>query len=366
MKSKILLVVLLGCLLSVKSLAYVKATQVKILIDDKSDATVVNVAANALSADIKMVLKENVEQSFNDASSLVLPQPDGSRQLIIAGTLGQSKYIDKLAKKGMIDAEAIRGKWEAYGLQTVKKPMNGVDEALVVYGSTPRGTAYGLFEISRKLGVSPWVWWADVKPAHLQEVTLNIDKYIDKGPDVQYRGIFINDEDNGFHPWAAKKMDPEIKNSGPNVYAKVFELLLRLRANTIWPAMHPCSKSFWLFKGNSEMARKYDIVVGSSHCEPLLTNSAAEWDGRLGDYSFATNKDGVMKYLAKRVGESKGMDVIYTMGMRGIHDLPIQGYKTAEDKVRGLTKWNITVWRLVANLSTSHLSPIHKRKSTND
>ena len=337
MKSKILLVVLLGCLLSVKSLAYVKATQVKILIDDKSDATVVNVAANALSADIKMVLKENVEQSFNDGSSLVLSKPGGSHQLIIAGTLGQSKYIDKLAKNGKIDAEAIRGKWEAYGLQTVKKPMNGVDEALVVYGSTPRGTAYGLFEISRKLGVSPWVWWADVQPKHRKEVVLDIDKYIDEGPDVQYRGIFINDEDNGFHPWAAKMMDPEIKNCGPNTYAKVFELLLRLKANTIWPAMHPCSKSFWLFKGNSEMARKYDIVVGSSHCEPLLTNSAAEWDGRLGDYNFATNKEGVMKYLAKRVGESKGMDVIYTMGMRGIHDLPIQGYKTAEDKVRGLT-----------------------------
>lgn len=302
--------------------AYVAASKAKILID-KRDASVVAVAVEALSNDIRMVLGECPNKS--------------SRQLIIAGTLGRSSYIDRLAKKGKIDAESIRGKWEAYGLQTVKKPMRGIDEALVVYGSDPRGTAYGIFEISRKLGVSPWVWWADVKPTKRQEVVLDIDKRVVDGPDVQYRGIFINDEDNGFNPWASKMMDPDLKNCGPNAYAKVFELLLRLRANTLWPAMHPCSKSFWLFKGNPEMARKYDIVIGSSHCEPLLTNSAAEWKKDMGAYNFATNKDGVMKYLAKRVGESKGMDVIYTMGMRGIHDLPIQGYKTTEDKVHGLT-----------------------------
>ena len=337
MKKKVLVVA--GMLATLPMSAYVAASKAKILID-KNDASVVNVAADALSNDIGMVLEQCstvVRGVQEQALPMVLTKPDGTRQMIIVGTLGQSSYIDRLAKKGMIDAEAIRGKWEAYGLQTVKKPMRGIDEALVVYGSDPRGTAYGIFEISRKLGVLPWVWWADVKPARQKEVVLEIDKMVDDGPDVQYRGIFINDEDNGFKPWAAKMMDPEIKNAGPNAYAKVFELLLRLRANTLWPAMHPCSKSFWLFKGNPEMARKYDIVIGSSHCEPLLTNSAAEWKKNMGAYNFATNKDGVMRYLAKRVGESKGMDVIYTMGMRGIHDLPIQGYTTTEDKVRGLT-----------------------------
>ena len=317
-----------GMLATLHMSAYVAASKTKILVE-RRDASVVNVAAEALSNDIGMVLGQ--------CSNVVLAKPDGTRQMIIAGTLGQSSYIDRLAKKGKIDAEAIRGKWEAYGLQTVKKPMRGIDEALVVYGSDPRGTAYGIFEISRKLGVSPWVWWANVKPARQKEVVLEIDKMVDDGPDVQYRGIFINDEDNGFKPWAAKMMDSEVKNAGPNAYAKVFELLLRLKANTLWPAMHPCSKSFWLFKGNPEMARKYDIVIGSSHCEPLLTNSAAEWKKNMGAYNFATNKEGVMRYLGKRVSESKGMDVIYTMGMRGIHDLPIQGYKTTEDKVRGLT-----------------------------
>ena len=318
--------------------AYVVASKVKILIDSR-DASVVNVAAEALSDDIRMVLEErsDIDNMTGLASRRVLTKPDGTRQMIIAGTLGQSSYIDRLAKKGKIDAEAIRGKWEAYGLQTVKKPMRGINEALVVYGSDPRGTAYGIFEISRKLGVSPWVWWADVKPARQKEVVLEIDKMVDDGPDVQYRGIFVNDEDNGFKPWAAKMMDLEVKNAGPNAYAKVFELLLRLRANTLWPAMHPCSKSFWLFKDNPEMARKYNIVIGSSHCEPLLANSAAEWKKNMGAYNFATNKEGVMRYLGKRVSESKGMDVIYTMGMRGIHDLPIQGYKTTADKVRGLT-----------------------------
>ncbi len=335
---KIVLIVA-GMLATLDMSAYVAASKAKILID-KKDASVVNVAAEALSSDIQMVLgqRSNTVGKQGDVSPLVLTKPDGTRQMIIAGTIGQSAYIDRLAKKGKIDADAIRGKWEAYALQTVKKPMKGIDEALVVYGSDPRGTAYGIFEISRKLGVSPWVWWGDVTPAHQQEVTLQIDKMVEDGPDVQYRGIFINDEDNGFKPWAAKMMDPDVKNSGPNAYAKVFELLLRLKANTLWPAMHPCSKSFWLFNGNPEMARKYDIVIGSSHCEPLLTNSAAEWKKNMGAYNFATNKEGVLKYLGKRVSESKGMDVIYTMGMRGIHDLPIQGYKTTEDKVKGLTE----------------------------
>lgn len=330
--------------------AYVAASKAKILIDSW-DASVVKVAAEALSKDIRMVLQDR-------ASRWVLTKPDGTRQMIIAGTLGYSKYIDRLAKKGKIDAEQIRGKWEAYGLQTVKKPMRGIDEALVVYGSDPRGTAYGIFEISRKLGVSPWVWWADVKPAQRKEVVIDIDKMVEDGPDVQYRGIFINDEDNGFRPWAAKMMDSDVKNCGPNAYAKVFELLLRLRANTLWPAMHPGSKSFWLFKGNPEMARKYDIVIGSSHCEPLLTNSAAEWKKNMGAYNFATNKDGVMKYLAKRVGESKGMDVIYTMGMRGIHDLPIQGYKTTDDKVRGLTNIIESERKLLADSINSDVTKI--------
>ncbi len=328
-----------GLLATLPMSAYVAASKAKILID-KKDASVVNVAAEALSNDIRMVLGQG-SNAVSGGQEKVLPKvlskPDGTRQMIIAGTLGQSTYIDRLAKKGEIDAKAIRGKWEAYGLQTVKKPMRGVDEALVVYGSDPRGTAYGIFEISRKLGVSPWVWWADVTPALREEVVLDIDKMVEDGPDVQYRGIFINDEDNGFRPWAAKMQDPDVKNCGPNAYAKVFELLLRLRANTLWPAMHPGSKSFWLFKGNPEMARKYDIVIGSSHCEPLLTNSAAEWKKNMGAYNFATNKEGVMRYLGKRVSESKGMDNIYTMGMRGIHDLPIQGYKTTEDKVKGLT-----------------------------
>lgn len=329
MKKYALMVV--GLLTTLQMNAYVAASKAKILID-KKDASVVNVAAEALSRDIQMVLEQH-----SDGKSRVVVKPDGSRQMIIAGTLGHSQYIERLAKKGKIDAEAVRGRWEAYGLQTVKKPMKGIDEALVVFGSDPRGTAYGIFEISRKLGVSPWVWWGDVTPACQQEVVLDIDKRVEDGPDVQYRGIFINDEDNGFRPWAAKMQDPDIRNCGPNAYAKVFELLLRLKANTLWPAMHPGSKSFWLFKGNPEMARKYDIVIGSSHCEPLLTNSAAEWKKNMGAYNFNTNKKGVLEYLGKRVGESKGMDVIYTMGMRGIHDLPMQGYKTIADKVRGLT-----------------------------
>ena len=180
MKKYALMVV--GLLTTLQMNAYVAASKAKILID-KKDASVVNVAAEALSRDIQMVLEQH-----SDGKSRVVVKPDGSRQMIIAGTLGHSQYIERLAKKGKIDAEAVRGRWEAYGLQTVKKPMKGIDEALVVFGSDPRGTAYGIFEISRKLGVSPWVWWGDVTPACQQEVVLDIDKRVEDGPDVQYRG----------------------------------------------------------------------------------------------------------------------------------------------------------------------------------
>lgn len=313
---------------SANTFCAVEPSKVNIL-TDSADANVVGIVAEALAKDIRMV---------TGACPQVTHRQGDSRHLIIAGTVGRSAFIDRLARLGRIDTQAIRGRWEAFGLQTVKQPMKGVDEALVVYGSDPRGTAYGMFEISRRMGVSPWVWWADVTPERRPGMTLDIDKVIDDGPDVKFRGIFINDEGQGFNPWAKKMMDPDVKNAGPNTYAHVFELLLRLRANMIWPAMHKCSKSFWLFDGNPEMARRYGIVVGSSHCEPLLTNSYAEWSKKFGEYNFATNRDRVMAYFARRVVQSRGMDVFYTMGMRGIHDLPIQGYKTTADKVRGLTE----------------------------
>ena len=220
------------------------------LIVAPEDAEVVTTAAEMLASDIAAVTGQQPE---------LAQTPTAGSIPIIAGTLGKSPLIDALAAQGKIDADAVRGRWEVYGLQVVETPTEDVARALVVYGSTPRGTAYGLLEFSRGMGVSPYIWWADVAPTKHEAVYAVGTKSISKEPSVRYRGIFINDEDWGLTPWAAKNLDKKYNNIGPGTYAKVMELLLRLRANTLWPAMHSCSQAFWDNKDNLPVAKKYDI-----------------------------------------------------------------------------------------------------------
>ena len=306
--------------------------QAEVVVAD-NDAEVVKTVAACLASDVEAV----TGHALTVSSTATTAAP------ILAGTLGQSSLIDALAEAGKIDAEAVRGKWEVYGLQLVDHPLQDVDRALVVYGSTPRGTAYGLLELSRQMGVSPYIWWADVTPAHRDEVYVTGDKTISKEPSVKYRGIFINDEDWGLQPWAAKGIDRKYSNIGPNAYARVMELLLRLRANTLWPAMHICSEAFWANKDNLPVAKKYDIMLGSSHCEQMLRDNEWEWrhepwSGTNEDWNYVTNKEKIQTYWEERVAESVGYSAMYTLGMRGVHDWGISGYPSTEDKVRGLTE----------------------------
>ena len=299
-----------------------------------NDAEVVRTVAHCLADDVEAVTGQRpvVTSTFTKGQ---LP--------IIAGTLGQSSLIDQLAAKGKIDAAAVSNKWEVYGLQVVSRPFGGIKKALVVYGSTPRGTAYGLLELSRQIGVSPYVWWADVVPPHADRLYVSGTKTVSKEPSVRYRGIFINDEDFALFPWAAKGIDKAYNNIGPNTYTRVMELLLRLRANTLWPAMHLCSEAFWANKDNLPVARKYDIMLGSSHCEQMLRDNEwewrhAPWNGTNEDWNYVTNKQKIQTYWEERVAESVGYDGMYTLGMRGVHDWGISGYPSTEDKVRGLTE----------------------------
>ena len=300
---------------------------------DGADAEVVTTAAGMLSSDIEAV--SGLKPALTDT-------PSGTA--VIAGTIGQSKFIDKLIADGKLDASAVAGKWEAFGLQVVDHPTDGTSKALVAYGSTPRGTAYALLEVSRIIGVSPYIWWADVVPTHHSRLLLSGTSLTVGEPSVKYRGIFINDEDWGLFPWAAKMMDPERGNIGPNAYARVMELLLRLRANTLWPAMHSCSEAFWANKQNLPVAKRYDIVLGSSHCEQMLRDNEWEWrrydnnSGTNENWNYVTNKAKIQRYWEERVVESKGYDAMYTMGMRGVHDWGISGYPSTQDKVRGLTE----------------------------
>jgi len=153
-------------------------------------------------------------------------------------------------------------------------------------------------------------------------------------PSVKYRGIFLNDEDWGLQPWAATNFEPENGGIGPKTYARVFELLLRLKANTLWPAMHACTKPFNADARHAALADDYAIVMGSSHAEPMLRNNVGEWPhDRAKDYNYLTNRGGVRAYWEERVRTNGGYENLWTLGMRGIHDSAIQGAKTDAERI---------------------------------
>jgi hypothetical protein len=291
---------------------------------DKSDFPGVLRAASDLQADIERVSRVKPELSTGGAHS--------GKIAILAGTLGRSALIDGLVKAGKIKTDTIAGKWESFIIATVAKPLPGMDQALVVAGSDKRGTIYGMYEISEQIGVSPWYWWADVPPKHHESLFIKAGTYLQGPPGVKYRGIFINDEDWGLYLWASKTFDPEFGNIGPKTYEKVFELLLRLRLNYLWPAMHACSTAFGSVPENAALADKFGIVVGSSHCEPMLYNNV-NWNERTqGRWNYTLNRDvihGIWEDTAKARGQ---YEAVWTLGIRGIHD---QGMERPPDNMPG-------------------------------
>ena len=213
------------------------------------------------------------------------------------------------------------------------------DGQIVVEGGNGRGMAYGLLELSRLAGVSPWVWWGDIVPERKGRLAIDSDFRTTQQPSVAYRGIFINDEDWSTRPWSCKTFEPGPEGQiGPKTYRKIFELLLRLRANTIWPAMHEGTTAFFRLPGAKAMADSCGIVVGTSHCEPLLRNNVGEWDvARRGRFNYKTNRAGVQQYWIERLKEvSRSKDNMFTIGMRGIHDSSMEGYQTEQEKFDGL------------------------------
>lgn len=299
---------------------------------DENDAQVVDTAIKCLVDDIKAVTMRKLSKNRTLLAG---------RNPIIVGTIGQCKFIDEMIANGKLDVSEVKDQWEAYGLEVVKNPMEGVNQALVLFGSQPRSTAYAAFELSRMMGVSPWIWWADVTPTRKNYLYVTPGKKIVKSPSIKFRGIFVNDEDWGLRPWAVKNLDTELGNFGPNTYSRIMELLLRLRANTLWPAMHPGSRAFWYEKSNIPLVMAYDIYMGSSHCEQMLCNNEYEWE-RFGghrdeDWVWHSNKEMIMRYWGQRISESKDKNGIYTLGMRAVHDAGMNGYNTTAEKVEALT-----------------------------
>ena len=284
-----------------------------------------SIAAYLLRQDIKQVTGQTPDV-YTDVSK-------AKGNAIIIGNIGSALVRGILGSKNNLYAN-LNGKWERYGLQTTVNPNTTIKQALVIAGSDARGTAYGVFSISKLIGVSPWYWWADVTPDVKPVLSIKVDNYISSAPSVKYRGIFINDEDWGLQPWAAKTFEPETGDIGPKTYAKIFELLLRLNANLIWPAMHPSTKAFYSYPGNKKVAADYQIVVGSSHAEPMLRNNVSEWDEKtMGRFNYITNKDKVYSYWESRVKESSMNNAIYSMGMRGVHDSGMEGVKGPKEAV---------------------------------
>ncbi len=286
----------------------------------KDDAPVVGIAARDLSGDIA---------SVTGTAPQVVESSTAGRQVWI-GTIGKNALIDSVA--GRIGAGKLKGCWECFVIATLDHPRPGVDQVLVIAGSDRRGTAYGAFEVSRMIGVSPWVWWADVNPRHQDVLTIPSGLKRFGPPSVKYRGLFINDEDWGLKPWAAKTFDPAYGNIGPKTYERVFDLMLRLRANTLWPAMHAVSQPFNADPANAALADRYAIVMGASHAEPMLRNNVGEWKDDPERYNYATNPEGVKAYWRERLKANGKYENLITIGMRGIHDSPMMGAKTPEER----------------------------------
>ena len=301
------------------------------LVVDKNEEKVVHIATELLQRDVKAVLDAEltllkaIQVGKTEEDKDVTCDPRASEGLqIVVGTVGESALLATCPE----DLSSLKGKHEAFLL----KVFNG---RLLIAGSDKRGTAYGVLELSRLLGVSPWEWWADATPEKREVFHLPAGYTMAQEPTVPYRGIFLNDEDWGLLPWSNRTYEPhkDKNHIGPKTYRRIFELMLRLRANTLWPAMHECTLPFFLTEGNREAAADYGIFIGTSHCEPMVCNAAGEWERRgKGAYDYVNNSSEVYAFWERRVQEVAGQDNIYTLGMRGVHDGKMQGAKTVDEQ----------------------------------
>jgi GH35 family endo-1,4-beta-xylanase len=284
-------------------------TAAPILIDT-TDYWLVRQAGQWLSGDLQKVTGQT--------SPVLYRVPGAAPRLVIIGTLDKSPLIRRLLASGKIKATDLRGKWDAFSLQRVVHPFKGIDEALVICGSNKRGAAYGALELSREMGVSPWYWWADVTVRQQPSVYVQRLPYFSGAPGVKYRGIFINDEAPAFSGWARATF------GGVNhrVYEKMFELLLRLKANFLWPAM-------WGNAFNDDdtlnpiLADQYGIVMSTSHHEPML-RAQQEWKRYgSGPWDYETNAPVLRDFWRKGIQHMGNHESVVTVGMRGDGDKPM-------------------------------------------
>jgi Glycosyl hydrolase family 115/Gylcosyl hydrolase family 115 C-terminal domain len=273
------------------------------VVTDPSDDVAVQRAAGNLRVDLGKVAGRAL--SPNNA----LP--------IIVGTIGQSKSIDALIASGKLDARGVTGQWEGFVQQVVEAPMAGVDRALVIAGADRRGTIFGIYDLSARIGVSPWHYWADVPVRKRNSLYVTAGRRVD-APKVRYRGIFINDEEPALGNWARGTFG----GINAKFYERVFDLLLRSKGNYIWPAMW--GKSLWQDDpASAKLAQDMGVILGTSHHEPMM-RAHVEWQrAEAGKWNYETNTKTLQKFWRDGIARSNGQDRLVTMGMRGDGDEPM-------------------------------------------
>ncbi len=241
--------------------------------------------------------------------------------VVLIGTIGKSPLIDALVKAKKLDVSGIAGKWESAVTTIVERPMPGVKRALVIAGADKRGTIYGIYDLSEHIGVSPWYWWADVPVPHKDALYVMPGRVVQPVPAVKYRGIFFNDEAPCLSGWTKEKLG----GMNHEFYTKVFELLLRLKANFLWPAMW--NNAFAMDDPeNPKLADEYGIVMGTSHEEPMMRGEK-EWTrgnyGANGSWDYTTNQKQIDEFWRKGMERDKNYEQVVTLGMRGENDTPM-------------------------------------------
>lgn len=272
------------------------------IIVDATDHNGVLRAANNLRKDISKVVG-------------ILPDIGKADHTIIIGTIGKSTVIDQLIREGKIDKNSLIARNEKYIITTINNPAEGIEQALVIAGSDKRGTIYGIYELSSQIGVSPWYYWADVPIVKQSEIYIKQGIYTDGEPAVQYRGIFLNDEAPALSGWAHKTFG----GFNHQFYEKVFELILRLKGNLLWPAMW--GNSFYDDDPlNAQLADEYGIVISTSHHEPM-GRAHAEWKryGK-GEWNYQTNPKALQYFWEGGMSRMKDYEKVVTIGMRGDGD----------------------------------------------
>jgi len=286
------------------------------IIVSENDQPGVARAAGDLSLDIQRVSGKKPD---------VLSKRIGEKGNIYIGTIGSSAIIDELIEKNVINVSDVRGKWEACLIQVV----NG---NLVIAGSDRRGTIYGIYDVSEKIGVSPWYWFADVPAEQHADLAVRNGRYVQDSPKVKYRGIFINDCEPSFGTWSKNNFG----GINSKMYSHIFELILRLKANYFWPAMW--GKAFNTDDPlNPVVANEYGVIMGTSHHEPMM-RSQKEYDdikAEVGPWDYAVNPERLNKFFEDGIVASKDHDNLITIGMRGEGDVAMAG-STDEDNMKTL------------------------------